>query len=175
VLLGSEPRRCCCSINPRSAMKSAFPRGDSSIGRTAGVSVNSTVLNAADRPDRRSFARVGHPVGAASITRRIEDAIPFRAETIGEPLVWSIGGHPQFGALYLESPVVDTACGCLSASCQQQDEKENRRTHSSPGSINDHARLAQLAPPLKSMRCRTAMPRPLRCRRPRGPKSPAED
>src|SRR5689334_18935034 len=118
---------------------------------------SSAALNTADRPDRRGFARVGHPIGAASMTCRIENPISFRAETIGEPLVRGIGSNPQFWALYLEGPVVDTARGRLGAGCQQDGEqKENGRTHSSPGSINDRARLAQLAPPLKSVCCRTA-------------------
>ena len=99
--------------------------------------------------------------------------ISFRAETVGEPLVWGIGGYPQFGALNFEGPVVNAACGRLGAGSQQEGEQQkNRRTHSSPGSINDRARLAQLAPPLKSVCCRTGMSRPLRCLRPRKPKLP---
>ena len=133
----------------------------------------SAPLDAADGPDRHCLARVGRPVGAAFMARRIENPISFRAETVGEPLVWGIGGCPQFGALNFEGPVVNAACGRLGAGSQQEGEQQkNRRTHSSPGSISDRARLAQLAPPLKSVCCRTGMSRPLRCLRPRKPKLP---
>lgn len=150
-----------------------FPAGTRLSAGLPGMRANSAVLNAADGPDRHCLARFGRPVGAAFMARRIENPISFRAETVGEPLVWGIGGYPQFGALNFEGPVVNAACGRLGAGSQQEGEQQkNRRTHSSPGSINDRARLAQLAPPLKSVCCRTGMSRPLRCLRPRKPKLP---